>query len=326
MNQHQAVTKCINHWADSANFKAVTFNKNCSGLTGNRFEMPNVSYTHPLWAILKRQNHSHMGMMRKTLTSLEDYIGQVLSLSSSAMAGSGSLGSVIVVYNEDGTPKVNEKNEIEIIGAYPDSLLFRGQTADYRLIPKLARKVLPHRIDVVERSLIDEIKRRGDNLIKKGILDDWELLVYVQHFGLATRLLDWTTNPLVALWFACQVEDSNAYIYILRYSEFNLVDLKRDKSPFKINKTRIFKPNLNNERIVAQNGWFTIHSNKNKVGKIIPLDEEEDFKGKLWQIEIPAVHHAEILGKLNILGINQETIYPGIEGTCRYINWMNEIE
>jgi hypothetical protein len=44
--EHQAVTKCINHWADSANFKGVTFNKICSGLTEKCFEMPNASYTN----------------------------------------------------------------------------------------------------------------------------------------------------------------------------------------------------------------------------------------------------------------------------------------
>ena len=42
----QLVTKCINHWADSANFKGVTLNKLRSGLTGKCFEMPNASYTN----------------------------------------------------------------------------------------------------------------------------------------------------------------------------------------------------------------------------------------------------------------------------------------
>ena len=45
-NECQWVTKCINHWADSANFKGITSNKHCGGLTGNCFEMPNASYTN----------------------------------------------------------------------------------------------------------------------------------------------------------------------------------------------------------------------------------------------------------------------------------------
>jgi hypothetical protein len=41
-------TRYIKHLAESANFKGGTFNKHRNGLIGNRFEMPNVSYTHPL--------------------------------------------------------------------------------------------------------------------------------------------------------------------------------------------------------------------------------------------------------------------------------------
>ena len=41
MNEHQAVTSCIVHLADSAIFKGVTFNKLCNGLTGSCFESPN---------------------------------------------------------------------------------------------------------------------------------------------------------------------------------------------------------------------------------------------------------------------------------------------
>ncbi len=48
MNKAQHTTRYIKHLADSANFKGGTFNKLCNGLIGNRFEMPNVSYTHPL--------------------------------------------------------------------------------------------------------------------------------------------------------------------------------------------------------------------------------------------------------------------------------------
>ena len=56
MNKGQLVTRYIKHLAESANFKGGTFNKQRNGLIGNRFEMPNVSYTHPLYASVKRQN------------------------------------------------------------------------------------------------------------------------------------------------------------------------------------------------------------------------------------------------------------------------------
>jgi len=49
MNEHQPLTRYIKHLAESANFKGGTFNKHCNGLIGNRFEMPNVSYTNPLY-------------------------------------------------------------------------------------------------------------------------------------------------------------------------------------------------------------------------------------------------------------------------------------
>ena len=45
---HEHTTRYIKHLAESANFKGGTFNKHCNGLIGNRFETPNVSYTHPL--------------------------------------------------------------------------------------------------------------------------------------------------------------------------------------------------------------------------------------------------------------------------------------
>ena len=52
MNEHQQLTRYIKHLAESADFKGGTFNKLCNGLIRNRFEMPNVSYTHPLQASL----------------------------------------------------------------------------------------------------------------------------------------------------------------------------------------------------------------------------------------------------------------------------------
>lgn len=50
--KHENTTRYIKHLAESANFKGSTFNKHSNGLIGNRFEMPNVSYTHTLASII----------------------------------------------------------------------------------------------------------------------------------------------------------------------------------------------------------------------------------------------------------------------------------
>ena len=48
MNEHRHTPLYIKHLAESANFKYIAFNKHRNGLIGNRFEMPNVSYTCPI--------------------------------------------------------------------------------------------------------------------------------------------------------------------------------------------------------------------------------------------------------------------------------------
>ena len=50
----EPLTLYIKHLAESANFKGGTFNKHSNGLIGNRFEMPNVSYTCPLCFMLRK--------------------------------------------------------------------------------------------------------------------------------------------------------------------------------------------------------------------------------------------------------------------------------
>ena len=51
---HAGHTRYIKHFSDSADFKGGTFNKHRNGLIGNCFEMPNVSYRRPLYAIVER--------------------------------------------------------------------------------------------------------------------------------------------------------------------------------------------------------------------------------------------------------------------------------
>src|ERR1043166_2108411 len=100
-----------------------------------------------------------------------------------------------------------------------------------------------------------------------------------------------------------------------------MLNISESPNPFEITKTKILRPNLNNQRIIAQNGWFTAHSLVQDKNEFKPLTQEFDFDRKIWLLEIPKQYKETMLLKLNILGINNETIYPGIEGTCRHLNW-----
>lgn len=198
-------------------------------------------------------------------------------------------------------------------------ILFRGQPCQGNLLPKVARSGPGRDTTAQEKKVLGDLRRMGASFLP-ATLDDWELLVFAQHFGLPTRLLDWTSNPLVALWFACAHIEGNAYVYVLNATEF-LIPSESAKGPFELGATRVYQPKLNNARIIAQHGWFTAHRFSMSSSGFVPLEKNKSLKVEIEEILVPDECRNSMLTSLDRHGVNYRTIFPDLEGLCRYFSW-----
>lgn len=97
------------------------------------------------------------------------------------------------------------------IGVYSAGQKFawRGMSsADYEVWSSLHRTLgrfaTEEKLRSAEQKTLRDAREWGLGVQATGHVDDLQLLSDLQHYGIATRLLDFTSNSMTALWFACQ--------------------------------------------------------------------------------------------------------------------------
>lgn len=221
----------------------------------------------------------------------------------------------------------NVKSE-NISNGNKSDLIFRGQNSDKPLLPKLARLKLNGDMSTMEKLMLDEFKRGSLPLTEFKPENNWDWLALAQHHGLPTRLLDWSYSALAALWFAVQNPSKkdeegniqNGVVWVLagRVDDFRTNTETTDPLSNKI--TKIFRSTVVSRRISAQAGLFTVHK-INKNGKMIRFETNREFKDKLTKLVVPYSKFSVLRRQLHVLGVNNSTIFPDIDGFCRHLEW-----
>jgi len=205
----------------------------------------------------------------------------------------------------------------EIIDRYETRIMiYRGvKSVKYDLVPKIGR-ISPPSPDEDrgenEQEIIRTWKERSLPYLTSVPQTDWDWLALGQHHSLPTRLLDWTSNPLVACYFAIEEKsDSDSMIYA--YDTRWFISVKDNPDPFDYKRVGKFIPRHITARITAQSGLFTIHPNP-----YVPFTSD-----KIDRIIIPNDIRFTLKKTLNRYGINRVSLFPGLDGLARHIQWEN---
>lgn len=184
--------------------------------------------------------------------------------------------------------------------------------------------------------------------LEKEPNDEWEWYFLAQHYGLPTRLLDWTESPIAALYFALHEWDAKTApaVWVLEPAEFNrlsvnfpyvpsptLDNLTSIWLPSKLESTtewsspvsnEIFRneyplaiyPRRANARIAAQRGTFTIHGGSRcSIEALVKSNTSghPDADGVLAKINLIGTDADQARRDLLALGIRHSALFPELE-------------
>lgn len=221
-------------------------------------------------------------------------------------------------------------------------ILYRGiRSFEWEVSASLYRRLLlgfderhveEHEFWEKTQELLDLAEDMGFHYEEHG-KDNLLLLARLQHYGAATCLIDFTRNPLVALWFACQpctkcqqgekdrdlnqsddvpgkvvainVDSSKRYSKVKASGHSEAMESWENQSREQNSKKfRLWRwpPEQQNKRIIAQQSEFIF-------GRTVIRPDRECI--------IPAAQKRDILGQLRKIGVSEESLFPDFSGFAR---------
>lgn len=225
---------------------------------------------------------------------------------------------------------------------YRNNYVYRGVGRSYFGLISTLNRVCGHNLNL-ETPILRSFGKYGYADIN-NINSFWQLVAMGQHYGLPTRLLDFTYSPLVAAHFATEdIEyyDCDGAIYCFDLSEvqkqlpqclkevlsendtevFTISMLDKQIKNFKemqaLKKEPYFlfyEPASSSDRMANQYALFGVSSDPH-----YSLANLMEQCPSLSRIIIPKEVKLEIRDKLDYINISERLIYPGLDGICRWI-------
>lgn len=222
---------------------------------------------------------------------------------------------------------------------FPGAIWYRGHAdAKWQLMPGYIRS----QRTVSETTLMARFRQSAAMLTERLPNSEFDWLFLMQHYGVPTRLLDWSESPLVALYFAVepQIESAKVDGALWCLNPHKLNKQANIKSPdeeyyipsFEDEEMAGYTPESvsrqrrlelspaatiatrNNSRIQAQSGTFTVHHSL-----IIPIEDIGD-RNHVVKYFIPSERKSYLFDELRSLGVNRFSLFPELASVGRILS------